>query len=72
VRKPDYSRLVTLDLSPTEAAHLVGLLEGVKVMRGETLGVPLLNLIDGTCERVRLQLRQLAWPHGHNQTPFPV
>lgn len=70
-RKRDYSRLVTLDLSPTEAAMLTGLLEGVKRTRPD-LGVPVLDLIDGTIGRVRLQLRQLDWPTAPNQAPYPV
>lgn len=72
--KPDLSRLVTLDLSPTEAAILVGILEGVKRARGEQLGIPLVDLIDGTVQHIRLQLRQLHWPQGHKNKimPYPI
>ena len=70
-RKPDLSRLVMLDLSPSEAVILVGLLEGVRKLRGNALGVEMLDIIDGTCARVRLQLKQLRWPV-HNPAPFPV
>jgi hypothetical protein len=70
--KADLSRLVTLDLSPIEAAMLIGLLEGVKRLRGDELGHPVLELIDGTCAHFRLQLQQLNWPRGHNRAPYPV
>lgn len=70
-QKPDLSRLVMLDLSPIEAVVIVGLLEGVRKLRGDALGVEMLGVIDGTCARVRLQLKQLHWPV-HNPAPFPV
>lgn len=70
--KPDLSRLVSIDLSPTEAAMLMGLLEGVKRTRGDDLGDPFLVLIDGTCAHMRLQLKHLNWPQGHNRAPYPV
>jgi hypothetical protein len=60
--KPDLSRLVSLDLSPTEAAMLMG----------DDLGDPFLVLIDGTCAHMRLQLKHLNWPQGHNRAPYPV
>jgi hypothetical protein len=71
-RKPDYSRMVTLDYSPSEALLLVGVLKGVRELRGDALGPAILELIDGTEGRIHLQLRRLNWPQGHNQTPYPV
>ena len=71
-RKPDLSRLVSLDLSPTEAAILVGLLEGLKGLRGNEFGVPVLDFVDGTNAHLRLQLKQLSWPEGRGRAPFPV
>lgn len=70
--KPDLSRLVTLDYSPTEAAMLVGILEGVMRARGPELGIPITELIDGTVMHIRTQLRQLHWPQGHKAAPYPV
>lgn len=70
--KPDLSRLVTLDLSPTEAAMLVAILDGVMRARGPELGLPVTELIDGTILHIRTQLRQLHWPQGHKAAPYPV
>jgi len=70
--KADLSRLVSLDLSPTEAAMMVGILEGAKRSAGERLGAPVLDLVDGTIAHMRLQLKQLNWPSGHNRAPYPV
>jgi len=72
MRKPDLSRLVSLDLSPSEAAVLVGLLEGLLVLRGKVLGAQELALVNGAVGHLRLQLHQLAWPEGQNRAPFPV
>lgn len=69
--RPDLSRLVMLDLSPSEAVILIGLLEGVGLLRGQALGVESLDVIQGVCARIRLQLKQLHWPV-HNPAPFPV
>jgi hypothetical protein len=71
MKKPDYSKLVTLHLSPTEAAIMIGILEGTKQLRGPALGVPMCDFIDGSIGHMRLQLRQLNWP-GYNKTPYPV
>ena len=71
-KKPDLSRLVTLDYSPTEAIILVGLLEGIKRDKGHLFGDPLVDLIDGTCTHIRLQLKQLRWPQERNRAPYPV
>ena len=70
-QKPDLSRLVLLDYTPTEAAMLMGLLEGLRNLRGEALGTDSLSVIDDTNARIRLQLKQLHWPV-HNPAPFPV
>ena len=72
MRKPDLSRLVSLDLSPSEAAVLVGLLEGLLVLRGKVLGAQELALVNGAVGHLRLQLHQLAWPEERNRAPFPV
>lgn len=69
--RPDLSRLVMLDWTPTEAAILMGLLEGLRNLRGEALGADSLSVIDDTNARIRLQLKQLHWP-AHNPAPFPV
>ena len=69
--RPDLSRLVLLDWTPTAAAILVGLLEGLRNLRGEALGAESLSIIDDTNARIRLQLKQLHWPV-HNPAPFPV
>lgn len=70
--KPDLSRLVTLDLSPTEAAMLERLLVGILREREADWGIPLVELLDGTIRHIRLQLRQLHWPEGHKAAPYPV
>lgn len=70
--KPDLSRLVTLDYSPTEAVILIGLLEGTKRGSGHNFGPPLIDLIDGTCARIRPQLKQLNWPQDRNRAPYPL
>lgn len=60
-----------LDWTPTEAAILMGLLEGLRDLRGEALGADSLSVIDDTNARIRLQLKHLHWPV-HNRAPFPV
>ena len=64
--------MVALDLSPSEAALLVGLLEGLLVLRGKVLGAQEQALVNGAIGHLRLQLHQLAWPEGRNRAPFPV
>ena len=71
-RGQDFSRMVSLDLSPSEAAMLVGLLEGLLVVRGAVLGAQELALVNGAVGHLRLQLHQLAWPEERNRAPFPV
>ena len=71
-RGQDFSRMVSLDLSPSEAAVLVGLLEGLLVLRGKVLGAQELALVNGAVGHLRLQLHQLAWPEERNRAPFPV
>jgi len=71
-RGQDFSRMVSLDLSPSEAAVLVGLLEGLLVLRGAVLGAQELALANGAVGHLRLQLHQLAWPEERNRAPFPV
>ena len=71
-RGQDFSRMVSLDLSPSEAAVLVGLLEGLLVLRGKVLGAQELALVNGAVGHLRLQLHQLAWPEERNREPFPV
>lgn len=70
--KPDLSRLVTVDYSPTEGASLIGLLEDIKRNYGHNFGPGLIDLIDGTCARIRLQLKQLNWPQDRNRAPYPL
>ena len=64
--------MVSLDLSPSEAAVLVGLLEGLLVLRGKVLGAQELALVNGAVGHLRLQLHRLAWPEERNREPFPV
>ena len=71
-RGQDFSRMVSLDLSPSEAAVLVGLLEGLLLLRGKVLGAQELALVNGAVGHLRLQLHQLAWPEERNRAPFPV
>ena len=72
MKRQDFSRMVALDLSPSEAALLVGLLEGLLVLRGKVLGAQELALVNGAVGHLRLQLHQLAWPEERNRAPFPV
>lgn len=73
MKRPDYSRLVALDFTPSEAMLLAGLLEGVKRLRGEEeLGHQVVVLIDDAVGRIRLQLRRIRWPEGQGRAPFPV
>ena len=72
MKRQDFSRMVSLDLSPSEAAVLVGLLEGLLVLRGAVLGAQELALVNGAVGHLRLQLHQLAWPEERNRAPFPV
>lgn len=69
--KPDLSRLVSLDWTPSEAMILEGLLLGLRQLRGEALGREALTVIDDTVSRIQLQLKRLHWPV-HKASPFPV
>ena len=74
-RKVDYSRMVTLDLSPTEAAIIAGVLAGTVRTPGmrERLGTPVTKLVEGTVEQIQFQLKALHWPlNGELKAPYPV
>lgn len=70
-RRVDYSRLVTLDLSPTEAAIIAGVLGAVLKLNIEDPTER--EIIQGTFERLRFELKALAWPADPaRKAPFPV
>ena len=78
-KKPDLSRLVMLDLSPTEAANLAGMLAYIsKKVRADKGPADLLALLEGTIARINLQLDQLHWPKAcvppgeRRKAPYPV
>ena len=60
--KKDYSRLVAIDLSPTEAAILAGCLRQFKRQGRVKLGSPVYDLIEGMIDNIQRQLGYLDWP----------
>ena len=73
-RKTDFSRMVTLDLSPTEAALLSELLTLLTRRVPDTAGElqPVLAVIEGWADHLDLQLDRLQWPQERRKAPFPV
>ena len=61
MKKPDLSRLVTLHLSPSEAATVAGVLEAV-LRLDEIMQVDDRPVIEGAVKHLMKQLQQLEWP----------
>lgn len=71
-KKHDLSALVSLTLSPSEAAIVAGAL-AVLCQRPENLTPSAKSVLEGTLGRIDLQLRHLQWPEQlRRQPPFPV
>ena len=64
-KRKDYSRLVTIDLSPTEAAIIAGCLATFKRRGRVRLGGPVYDLVEGLIDIIQRQLQDLDWPMGH-------
>ena len=60
--KKDYSRLVAIDLSPTDAAIIAGCLRQFKRQGRVKLGSPVYDLIEGMIDNIQRQLGYLDWP----------
>jgi hypothetical protein len=72
--KPDFSRLVMLDLSPTEAVILARLCE-MCLEQAEKHGpefVSAIGFFTSLVGRINLQLDQLHWPAERRRAPYPV
>jgi len=72
MKRVDLSRLVSLDLSPSEARDLA-----VALQTFQTLAVHFeaqrSPVLDGVIERIHLQLEELLWPQAsRRKAPFPV
>jgi len=71
-RKPDFSRMVSVTWSPSEAAVLAGVLIAFR-QRSEGLDPSEGRLIDHTVKRIMLQLQTLRWPVTQaKRAPYPV
>jgi hypothetical protein len=68
--KPDLSRLVMLNYTPSEAILLAALLETVR-QRAHGLPREAAVVADSTLKRIDLQLKHLKWPD-RNKAPYPV
>lgn len=73
-KKPDLSRLVVLQLTPTEAALLRGLFESVGPrIEPSPEGLALVAVIAEQSARIELQLRALLWPlDAGKRAPYPL
>jgi hypothetical protein len=72
-RKPDYSRLVMVDITPSEAVVLGGVLEGFMLTRGDALHSNERAMIEDIIARLRFQLHHLNWPLDQaKKAPYPV
>jgi hypothetical protein len=72
-KKPDLSRLVMLNLTPSEAANLAGVLAYIgKKVRVDKGPADLLALLEGVTARINLQLDQLHLPAERRRAPYPV
>jgi hypothetical protein len=70
--KPDFSRMVVLTLSPSEAAVLTGVLAVVLKRLEEP---PEINeVISGTLQHLSHQLKVLRWPAppAEKRAPYPL
>jgi len=72
VAKPDFSRLVMLDLTPTEAATLAVWLDSKLFFMDERQEADMRSIVTGMLARINLQLDQLHWPRERRQAPYPV
>lgn len=70
-RKPDLSRLVSLDLSPSEAVQLAALLTEVMRFLGPRTTPAERELLAGVRGHIETQLNLLQWP-AQTRAPFPV
>ena len=73
-RRADYSRLVSLDLSPSEAVVIGGLFVAV-LDKLDDLQLPegplYRQVIEGALQHIRSELALLNWPT-RNKAPYPV
>ena len=73
MRKPDFSRMVSLTLAPTEAANLQAMLMAMLSIDCERpcLDDELRDTAEGSIHLLHLQLDHRKWP-ARNRAPFPV
>lgn len=70
-RKPDYSRMVMLTLTPSQSVVLKAILEVVRD-RATTTPLEVEHLIADAVDSIDLQLKAIAWPEDRLKAPYPV
>lgn len=67
--KRDLSRLVMLDMTPSEALVVAAAIE---MMRRRTFNQGELQVLDGALLHIKMQLKTLAWPNPERKAPYPL
>lgn len=70
-RKPDYSRMVMLTLTPSQSVVLKALLATIG-QRAIDPPLEVEHLICDVNDSIDLQLKAIAWPEDRRKTPYPV
>lgn len=70
-RKPDYSRMVMLTLTPSQSVVLKALLMTVG-QRAVDPPLEITHLIADAVDSIDLQLKAIAWPEDRLKPPYPV
>jgi hypothetical protein len=71
-RNADLSKMVTFDLSPSEAHDIAMALKTFQAM-AERLGAGHSPLVEEVVKRIEFQLKDLLWPEAERRkAPFPV
>lgn len=69
-KKRDLSRLIMLDMSPSESLVVAAALE---MMRRRTFDQFEQHVLEGALLQIKLQLKTLAWPvNPERKAPFPL
>lgn len=70
-KKPDYSRMVMLTLTPSESVILKALLVTIG-QRAVDPPLEVEHLIADAVDSIDLQLKAIAWPEDRQKVPYPI
>lgn len=71
MKKPDYSRMVVLTLTPSQSVVLKAILEVIG-QRASDPPLEVSHLIADVNDSIDLQLKAIAWPEDRRKAPYPV